>query len=157
GFGYMAMGDKVFTLVLVRVQAAMSDSVLIALPLFAFMGCVIERSGMARRVFEGLWRAAGAKPGSLPAASLATPALPGAATGIGGSAVRDMGLAALPAMLQAGHDRRLSAGTVCAGGGLGLLLPPSVMLILYSAASGVPLVKLYAGALLPGALLVGVY
>lgn len=156
-FGYMAMGDKAFTLILERMQAGMSDEALIAVPLFVLMGCIVERSGVADRVFGGLRLVARRLPGALAVATLATSALVAAATGIVGAAVTNMGAVAMPAMARAGYDRRLSAGAVCAGGGLGLLLPPSVMLILYGATTGVPVVKLYAGALLPGALLAGSY
>jgi tripartite ATP-independent transporter DctM subunit len=156
-FGYWAMGDLVFPLLVQRTYSVMTNDVLISIPLFVFMGYIIERANILDRLFRSLQLAAGPMPGALAIATLATCAIFATATGIVGAVVTLMGLLALPAMLRAGYDIKLSAGVICAGGCLGILIPPSVMLILYGATAGVSVVKLYAGALFPGLMLAGLY
>src|SRR5262249_39521358 len=158
-FGYLAYHDlnPVFQLLVQRTYSVMSNDVLISVPLFVFMGYVIERANILDRLFRSIQLAAGGLPASLAIATLATCALFATATGIVGAVVTLMGLLAYPAMLRQGYDARLSAGVVCAGGCLGILIPPSVMLILYGATAGVSVVKLYAGAFLPGFMLAGLY
>jgi tripartite ATP-independent transporter DctM subunit len=156
-FGYYAMGDLVFQLVVQRSYSVMTNDVLISIPLFVFMGYVIERANILDRLFRSLQLAAGPMPGALAIATLATCAIFATATGIVGAVVTLMGLLAYPAMLRAGYDHKLSAGVICAGGCLGILIPPSVMLILYGATAGVSVVKLYAGAFFPGIMLAGLY
>ena len=156
-FGYFAMGDLVFSLVVQRTYSVMTNDVLISIPLFVFMGYVIERANILDRLFRSLQLAAGPLPGALAIATLATCAIFATATGIVGAVVTLMGLLAFPAMLRAGYDVKISAGVVCAGGCLGILIPPSVMLILYGATAGVSVVKLYAGAFFPGIMLAGLY
>lgn len=157
GFGYWAMGDTVFALVVQRTYSVMANDVLVSIPLFIFMGYIIERANILDRLFHSIQLALGNVPGSLAIATLATCAIFATATGIVGAVVTLMGLLAFPAMLRAGYDVKLSAGVVCAGGCLGILIPPSVMLILYGATAGVSVPKLYAGALFPGLLLAGLY
>jgi tripartite ATP-independent transporter DctM subunit len=157
GFGYFAIGDIIFTLLVQRTYGVMSNDVLIAIPLFLFMGYLVERSNVLERLFKSLQLAFGAVPASLAVASLITCALFATATGIVGAVVTLMGLLALPAMLNAGYDRKLASGVICAGGCLGILIPPSIMLILYGAMAGVSVVRLYAAALFPGLLLAGLY
>ncbi|MBL0403875.1 TRAP transporter large permease subunit [Microvirga aerilata] len=157
GFGYFAMGDIVFALVVQRAYSVMTNDTLVAIPLFVFMGYIIERANILDRLFYSIQIAIGGLPGSLAVATLLTCALFATATGIVGAVVTLMGLLAFPAMLKAGYDVRLSAGVVCAGGCLGILIPPSVMLILYGATAGVSVPKLYAGALFPGLMLAGLY
>lgn len=156
-FGYLGMGDLVFNLLVQRTYAVMASEVLISVPLFVFMGYVIERANILDRLFRALQLASGAIPGALAVATLATCALFATATGIVGAVVTLMGLLAFPAMLRAGYDVRLSSGVICAGGCLGILIPPSVMLILYGATAGSSVVKLYAAAFFPGLLLAGLY
>jgi tripartite ATP-independent transporter DctM subunit len=156
-FGYHAMGNAVFSLVVQRTYSVMSNDVLISVPLFVFMGYVIERASILDRLFRSIQLAAGGLPASLAVATLLTCALFATATGIVGAVVTLMGLLAYPAMLRQGYDTKLSAGVVCAGGCLGILIPPSIMLILYGATAGVSVVQLYAGALLPGLMLTGLY
>ncbi|HWM45926.1 MAG TPA: TRAP transporter large permease subunit [Xanthobacteraceae bacterium] len=156
-FGYFAMGDLVFQLVVQRSYSVMTNDVLISIPLFVFMGYVIERANILDRLFRSLQLAAGPMPASLAIATLATCAIFATATGIVGAVVTLMGLLAYPAMLRAGYDAKLSAGVICAGGCLGILIPPSVMLILYGATAGVSVVKLYAGAFFPGLMLASLY
>jgi len=157
GFGFYAMGDTVFALVVQRTYSVMANDVLVSIPLFIFMGYIIERANILDKLFLSLQLALGNVPGSLAVATLATCAIFATATGIVGAVVTLMGLLAFPAMLRAGYDVKLSAGVVCAGGCLGILIPPSVMLILYGATAGVSVPKLYAGALFPGLLLAGLY
>jgi len=131
--------------------------VLTAVPLFLFVGYVVERANILDRLFGSLQVAAKHVPGSLAVATLLTCAMFATATGIVGAVVTLMGLLAFPAMLRAGYDTKLSAGVVCAGGCLGILIPPSILLIVYAATAGISAVKLYAAALIPGFLLAGFY
>jgi tripartite ATP-independent transporter DctM subunit len=156
-FGYLGMGERVFDLLIQRTYAVMSSDVLISVPLFVFMGYVIERANILDRLFKALQMASGNIPGSLAVATLATCALFATATGIVGAVVTLMGLLALPAMLRAGYDVKLATGVICAGGCLGILIPPSIMLILYGATAGVSVVQLYAAAFIPGVLLASLY
>jgi tripartite ATP-independent transporter DctM subunit len=157
-FGYVGSLDhRVFNLFVQRTYAVMANDVLISVPLFVFMGYIIERANILDRLFRSLQLASGALPGSLAVATLATCALFATATGIVGAVVTLMGLLAFPAMLRAGYDVRLAAGVTCAGGCLGILIPPSIMLILYGATAGVSVVQLYAAAFIPGMMLAGLY
>jgi tripartite ATP-independent transporter DctM subunit len=156
-FGYYAVGDTIFPLLVQRAYGVMSNDVLISVPLFLFMGYVVERANILERLFTSLQLAARGIPASLAVASLITCALFATATGIVGAVVTLMGLLALPAMLNAGYDKKLASGVICAGGCLGILIPPSIMLILYGAMAGVSVVRLYAAALLPGLLLASLY
>ena len=142
------------------VQAAyksMVNDVLIAIPLFVFMGYLVERANLIEKLFRSLHLAMARIPGSLAVATLVTCAIFATATGIVGAVVTLMGLLALPAMLRAGYSIPLSAGAITAGGCLGILIPPSVLLILYGATAGVSVVQLYAGAFFPGVMLAGLY
>ena len=165
GFGYYAyyqagqafFDNRVFYLLTQNTFSVMNNDVLIAVPLFLFMGYVIERSNILDKLFHSLQVAARGVPASMAVAALATCALFATATGIVGAVVTLMGLLAFPAMLKAGYDQKLSAGVICAGGTLGILIPPSIMLIVYGATAAVSVVKLYAAALIPGFLLAGLY
>ncbi len=156
-FGYFAMGPRLFDLLVTNTADVMQNDVLTAVPLFLFMGYVIERSNILDRLFHSIQMAARNVPGSLAVATLITCALFATATGIVGAVVTLMGLLAFPAMLRAGYDTRLAAGVVCAGGCLGIMIPPSVLLILYGATTATSVVKLYAAAFGPGFLLAGLY
>ena len=165
GFGYYAyfrpgqeiFESRVFYLLTQNTFSVMNNDVLTAVPLFLFMGYVIERANILDRLFYSMQVAFRAIPGSMAVAALATCALFATATGIVGAVVTLMGLLAFPAMLKAGYDQKLSAGVICAGGTLGILIPPSIMLIVYGATAAVSVVKLYAAAMLPGFLLAGLY
>ncbi len=135
----------------------MSNDVLISIPLFVFMGYLVERANLIEKLFRSLHLALARVPGSLAVATLFTCAVFATATGIVGAVVTLMGLLALPQMLRSGYDIRLSAGAITAGGCLGILIPPSVMLIVYGATAGVSVVQLYAGAFFPGIMLAGLY
>ncbi len=140
-----------------RAFAVMGNDVLISIPLFVFMGYLVERANLIDKLFRSLHLALARVPGSLAVATLVTCAVFATATGIVGAVVTLMGLLALPQMLKAGYDVRLSAGTITAGGCLGILIPPSVLLIVYGATAGVSVVQLYAGAFFPGIMLAGLY
>lgn len=142
------------------VQAAykvMANDVLISIPLFVFMGYLVERANLIEKLFRSLHLALSRVPGSLAVATLVTCALFATATGIVGAVVTLMGLLALPPMLRAGYSVPMSAGAITAGGCLGILIPPSVLLIVYGATAGVSVVQLYAGAFFPGLMLAGLY
>jgi tripartite ATP-independent transporter DctM subunit len=156
-FGYFAMQDRVFDLLVQRAYAVMSNDVLISVPLFVFMGYIIERSNILDRLFRSLQLASGFLPASLAIATMVTCSLFGIASGIVGAVVTLMGLLALPPMLRAGYDPKLACGCIAAGGTLGILIPPSVMLILYGATTGTSVVQLYAAAFIPGFVLTAAY
>ena len=151
------LNNNVFNLFINQTYTVMANDVLTAIPLFLFMGYIVERANIVDRLFGTLNIAARNMPGSMGVAALVTCALFATATGIVGAVVTLMGLLALPQMLKARYDRSFACGIICAGGTLGILIPPSIMLIVYAAASGVSIVRLYAGAMLPGLLLVGLY
>ncbi|MDO8305852.1 TRAP transporter large permease subunit, partial [Herminiimonas sp.] len=140
-----------------RAYAVMSNDVLISIPLFVFMGYLVERANLIEKLFKSLHLAMARIPGSLAVATIVTCAIFATATGIVGAVVTLMGLLAMPAMLKAGYNVRLSAGAITAGGCLGILIPPSVMLIVYGATAGVSVVTLYAGAFFPGLMLATMY
>ena len=149
--------NRVFDLLVNQTYSVMSNEVLTAVPLFLFMGYIVERANIVDRLFTTLNVAAKNLPGSMGVAALITCALFATATGIVGAVVTLMGLLALPAMLKARYNTSFATGIICAGGTLGIMIPPSILLIVYAAASNVSIVRLYAGALLPGLTLVGLY
>jgi tripartite ATP-independent transporter DctM subunit len=149
--------NRIFDLFVNQTYSVMDNEVLTAIPLFLFMGYIVERANIVNRLFTTLNIAAKNVPGSMGVAALITCALFATATGIVGAVVTLMGLLALPSMLKARYDRSFASGIICAGGTLGILIPPSIMLIVYAASSGVSIVRLYAGALLPGLTLAGLY
>jgi tripartite ATP-independent transporter DctM subunit len=165
GFGYYAYylpgqgfwDNRIFFLFTQNTFSVMNNDVLISVPLFLFMGYIIERANILDRLFHSLQVGLRFLPGSMAVAALVTCALFATATGIVGAVVTLMGLIALPAMLKAGYDHRLSSGVITAGGTLGILIPPSILLIVYSATASVSVVKMYAAALIPGFLLAGMY
>jgi TRAP-type mannitol/chloroaromatic compound transport system permease large subunit len=148
---------KTLTLMVQSAFKVMGNDVLISIPLFVFMGYLVERANLIEKLFRSLHLAMARVPGSLAVATLFTCAVFATATGIVGAVVTLMGLLAFPQMLKSGYDVRLSAGAITAGGCLGILIPPSVMLIVYGATAGVSVVQLYAGAFFPGLMLAGLY
>ena len=164
-FGYYAyfqpdqafFDNRVFYLLTQNTFSIMNNDVLVAVPLFLFMGYIVERSNLLDRLFLSLQLAFRAVPGAMAVAALITCALFATATGIVGAVVTLMGLLALPAMIKAGYDHKLSTGVIAAGGTLGILIPPSIMLIVYGATAAMSVVKLYAAAMIPGMLLAGLY
>ena len=151
------LNNRIFDLFVNQTFTVMANEVLTAVPLFLFMGYIVERANIVDRLFSTLNVASRRVPGSMGVAALITCALFATATGIVGAVVTLMGLLALPAMLKARYDEAFASGIICAGGTLGILIPPSIMLIVYAAASNVSIVRLYAGALLPGLTLTGLY
>jgi TRAP-type mannitol/chloroaromatic compound transport system permease large subunit len=149
--------NQTLDLMVQRTYAVMSNDVLIAIPLFVFMGYLVERAALIDRLFRSLHLALARVPGSLAVATVLTCAIFATATGIVGAVVTLMGLLAFPQMLKAGYNTQVSAGSVTAGGCLGILIPPSVLLIVYGATAGVSVVQLYAGAFFPGLMLALLY
>jgi TRAP-type mannitol/chloroaromatic compound transport system permease large subunit len=149
--------NQVLDLFVQRTYGVMSNDVLIAIPLFLFMGYLVERAQLIDRLFHSLHLATSRVPGSLAVATIVTCAIFATATGIVGAVVTLMGLLAFPAMLKAGYNVKVSAGALTAGGCLGILIPPSVLLIVYGATAGVSVVQLYAGAFFPGLMLASLY
>ena len=148
---------KVLELFVQRTFGVMSNDVLITIPLFLFMGYLVERAKLIDKLFHSLHLATARVPGALAVATIITCAIFATATGIVGAVVTLMGLLALPAMLKAGYNVKVAAGAITAGGCLGILIPPSVLLIVYGAVAGVSVVQLYAGAFLPGFMLASLY
>jgi tripartite ATP-independent transporter DctM subunit len=165
GFGYYAyfqagtdfFDNRVFYLLTQNTFTVLNNDALVSIPLFLLMGYMVERANILDNLFLSLQVALKRVPGSLAVATLATCALFATATGIVGAVVTLMGLLAFPQMLKAGYDVRFASGVLCAGGCLGILIPPSIMLIVYGAQAGISVVKLYAAALLPGFLLAALY
>jgi tripartite ATP-independent transporter DctM subunit len=165
GFGYYAyflphqafFDNRVFYLLTQNTFTTMNNDVLVAIPLFLLMGYMVERSNLLDKLFFSVQLALKRVPASLAVATLITCALFATATGIVGAVVTLMGLLAFPQMLKAGYDVRLAAGVICAGGCLGILIPPSIMLIVYGAMAGMSVVQLYAAAIVPGFMLAGMY
>jgi len=166
-FGYYAYYDelrmqtlldnRIFDLFVQNTFSVMSNDVLVAVPLFLFMGYVVERANIVNRLFFSIQLAARNLPGSMAVAALATCAIFATATGIIGAVVTLMGMLALPAMLEAKYDEKFATGVICAGGCLGILIPPSIMLIVYSAIAELSPLRLYAAAMFPGLMLAGMY
>ena len=156
-FAYDRDINLALTLMVQATFRVMNNDVLISIPLFVFMGYLVERASLIEKLFGSIHLALARVPGSLAVATLLTCAVFATATGIVGAVVTLMGLLALPQMLRNGYDERLAAGSITAGGCLGILIPPSVLLIVYGATAGVSVVQLYAGALFPGLLLTGLY
>jgi len=165
GFGYYAyyqdgqafFDNRVFYLLTQNTFTVLNNDALVSIPLFLLMGYLVERANILDNLFKSLQVALKHIPGSLAVATLATCALFATATGIVGAVVTLMGLLALPQMMKAGYDSRLATGVICAGGCLGILIPPSIMLIVYGAMAGLSVVKLYAAAFVPGFFLAGMY
>ncbi|MBI3777658.1 MAG: TRAP transporter large permease subunit [Gammaproteobacteria bacterium] len=149
--------QQTLDLMVQRAYGVMTNDVLISIPLFVFMGYIVERANLIEKLFKSIHLAMARIPGSLAVATLVTCAIFATATGIIGAVVTLMGLLALPPMLRAGYDVRVSAGVITAGGTLGILIPPSVLLIVYGATAGVSVVQLYAGAFFPGIMLASLY
>ena len=157
GVGYVALGSVVLDLAVLQTQSVMQDTVLASVPFFLFMGFLLEQSGLMQRLFTGVQLLLGGLRGSLYLAVVITATVFAAATGIVGSAVTLLGVMASPSMKASGYDVRMSAGAITAGGTLGILIPPSVMLIVMGPAVGVPATDLFAAAVLPGLMLSGLF
>ena len=153
GAGFIAFGPMVFDLAALQTFSVMKDTVLASIPFFLFMGFLLEQSGLMERMFTSIQQLLAGVRGSLYVAVLITATIFAAATGIVGSSVTLLGVMAAPSMIKSGYDVRLSAGAITAGGTLGILIPPSVMLIVMGPVVGVPATDLFAAAVVPGLLL----
>ena len=151
--GFIALGPVVFDLAVLQTYSVMRDTVLASIPFFLFMGFLLEQSGLVERLFKGIQQLLAGVRGSLYLAVLLTATILAAATGIVGSAVTLLGVMAGPSMIKSGYDAKMSAGAIAAGGTLGILIPPSVMLIVMGPVVGVPATDLFAAAVMPGLLL----
>ena len=169
GFGYYAyyqggietvadiFNNNIFYLLNQNTYSVMENDTLVAIPLFLFMGYVVERANIVTRLFYSLQMAARNLPGSMAIAALITCAVFSTASGIVGAVVTLMGLLAFPAMAAANYTKQFASGVICAGGTLGILIPPSIMLIVYAAIAELSPLRLYAAAMFPGLLLAGLY
>ena len=170
GFGYYAyyeagsietiadvFNNKIFYLLNQNTYSVMENDTLVAIPLFLFMGYVVERAKIVNNLYYALQMAARNLPGSMAIAALITCAVFSTASGIVGAVVTLMGLLAFPAMAKAHYDKSFASGVICAGGTLGILIPPSIMLIVYAAIAELSPLRLYAAAIIPGFLLAGSY
>jgi tripartite ATP-independent transporter DctM subunit len=156
-FGYIGFGETVFYLMVFQTIGLMKEETLAAVPLFIFMGHILEQAGLMERLFNAFRLILAPVRGSLYLGVLLTATIFATATGIIGASVTVMGLMAAPAMARAGYDPKLSAGSIAAGGTLGILIPPSVMLVVMGPIIGVSIVQLFAAAVVPGLLLSGLY
>ena len=156
-FGYLGLGEVVFSLAYFQTIGMMKEELLAAVPLFILMGYVTQQAGLMERLFSALRAMLAPIRGSLFAVVILTATIFAMATGIVGAAVTVLGIMASPIMVKAGYDARLSAGCITAGGTLGILIPPSVMLIVMGPVLGVSVADLYAAAVGPGLMLAGVY
>ena len=152
-----AFSNNIFYLLNQNTYSVMENDTLVAIPLFLFMGYVVERANIVNKLFYSLQMAARNLPGSMAIAALITCAVFSTASGIVGAVVTLMGLLAFPAMIKANYDKSFSAGVICSGGTLGILIPPSIMLIVYAAIAELSPLRLYAAAMIPGILLAGSY
>jgi TRAP-type mannitol/chloroaromatic compound transport system permease large subunit len=164
-FGYIAfynpaagfLDNRVFDLMVQRAFGAMTNETLLSIPLFVLMGYVMERGALVDKMFHSVQLAFRSVPGSLAVTTLIICTFWGIASGLVGAVVVLMGVIAMRPMLNAGYDTRLAAGVITAGGTLGILIPPSVMIIVYAAVAGQSVVKLYAAAMFPGFFLAFLY
>jgi len=156
-FGYFALGKVVFDLAYFQTIGMMKEELLAAVPLFIFMGYITEQAGLMERLFSAFRMVLAPVRGSLYIVVIVTSAVFAMATGIVGAAVTVLGIMAAPIMIKTGYDAKLSAGAITAGGTLGILIPPSVMLIVMGPVLGVSVADLYAAAFGPGFMLAGIY
>ena len=167
GFGYYAYFDpsrmehlldnRIFSLLVSNTYTIMDNTVLTAVHLFLFMGYLVERAGIVAKLFFAIRLASHRLPASMAVAALVTCALFSTATGIIGAVVTLMGLLAWPAMIRAGYDKKFASGVICSGGCLGILIPPSIMLIVYAVIAQLSPLRLFAAAIFPGLMLAGLY
>jgi tripartite ATP-independent transporter DctM subunit len=156
-FGWLGLGDKAFYIMVFQTIGLMKEEVLAAVPLFIFMGYLMEQGGLMDRLFKGFQLLMGPVPGSLYVGVLVTATIFGIAAGTVGATVVLMGIIAVPIMTKSGYDIRMSAGAITAGGTLGILVPPSVMLVVMGPVMGVSVADLYMSCFGPGFLLAGIF
>jgi tripartite ATP-independent transporter DctM subunit len=156
-FGLLFQGPGIFPMSMLQIYDVMESEILIAVPLFVFMGTILEKSGVAEKVYQSLYELFGPVRGGLAIATIVTCTIFAACTGVIAATVTTMTLLAIPSMLKRKYDKGLASGVVCAGGSLGILIPPSVMLVMYGPLANLSVAKLFAGALFPGILLSALY
>jgi len=156
-FGYFGWGTAAFDQMVARTYGIMTNDALVAVSLFIFMGYMMDRSGIAEDLFDSLQLAMGPLRGSIALVTVLLCTILAATTGIVGTSVTMMGLLSLPIMLKRGYDIPLATGSIIAGGTLGILIPPSVMIILYGPMAGLSIARLFTAAILPGLVLSGLY
>ena len=155
--GFLSSGSFFMHILLARTYGVMEHYELVAIPLFVYMGVMLEKSGCAERLFSAFHISLGGLRGGLAITTIVICTIMAAATGVVGASVVSMGLFALPAMIKRGYDKALSCGAVCAGGTLGIIIPPSVMLVVYGPMAGISVGRLFMGAIIPGLILSALY
>ncbi len=156
-FGFLYRGPAILSLFMQSIFGTMQNEILIAVPLFTLMGCILEKSGAAERLFDATYHLLGPLRGGLALTTIIISTIFAACTGVIAASVSMMALVALPAMLKRGYAYDLATGVVCAGGTLGILIPPSVMLVLMGPMANLSVADLFAGAFMPGLLLSVLY
>ena len=156
-FGFLLFGTPVFDLLYARLFKLINNYALLAIPLFVFMGVMLERSGIAEKMYNALYLWLSGLRGGLAIITVLIGTILAACVGIIGASVSMLALLALPAMLRRGYDKSLASGAVCAGGCLGILIPPSIMLVIYGPMANISVGKLFMGAFIPGFILSGLY
>lgn len=152
-FGLIFVGPEIFGFFILRLLGLMKNYVLLAVPIFLFMGVFMEKSGVAERLYSAMYLWLGGLRGGLGIATVVICVIFAAATGVVGASEVTIGLLALPAMLKREFDKPLACGTICAGGTLGILIPPSILIVMYGPTAGLSVGKLFMGAFIPGILL----
>ena len=157
-FGLLFMGEgRIFGMAITQTYKTMTNYVIVAVPLFVFMGTMLGHSGVAEKLFGTMHLIMGGLRGGLAIATIFVATIFAACTGIIGASVVTMGIIALPPMLQRGYSKSLACGTVCAGGTLGILIPPSIMIVIYGPMAEISVGRLFAGAFVPGFILSALY
>ena len=156
-FGYIVFGNGMFSFFFARVFAMVHNYTLLAIPLFIYMGMMLQRAGISERMYAALYVWLGGLRGGLAIVTVVMGAIMAACVGVVGASVTMLGLVALPSMLKRGYDKSLASGAVCGGGTLGVLIPPSVPLVVYGTMAYISVGKLFMGAIMPGLLLTGLY
>ncbi|KPK19749.1 MAG: C4-dicarboxylate ABC transporter, partial [Dehalococcoidia bacterium SG8_51_3] len=156
-FGFLLFGTPVFDLLYARLFKLINNYPLLAVPLFVFMGVMLERSGIAERMYDALYLWLSGLRGGLAIITVLIGTILAACVGIIGASVSMLAVLALPSMLRRGYSKSLASGAVCAGGSLGILIPPSIMLVIYGPMANISVGKLFMGAFIPGFVLSGLY
>ena len=156
-FGMALFGPKSMLLISSRIYSFMNEYALVSVPMFIMMASIMERSGVAKDLFDAMRVWAGRLPGGLAIQTMVAATIMGAMTGIIGGEIVLLGLVALPQMLRLGYDRKLAIGTICAGGSLGTMIPPSIVLVIYGLTVNVSIGDLFAANVIPGLMMSGIY
>jgi len=156
-FGYLGWGPSSFYMFINQTWGIMDNYILVCIPLFILMAQLLDQSGVAEELFNTMLYLFGPIRGGLAVAVVVVSTLFGACTGIIGASVVTMGLLGMPVMLKYNYNKRLASGAICAGGSLGILIPPSIMLVVMADQGALSVGKLFAGAVIPGLILSGLY